>query len=76
MTPTSSASRAWPMAPRARANATVKQASTASCVVNALVEATPISGPAKVGNTTSASRAIELSGWLTTAMIFCACALA
>jgi len=64
------------MMPRARANATVKQPSTASWVVNALVEATPISGPARVGHTTSASRAIELSGWLTIAMIFCACVFA
>jgi hypothetical protein len=47
-------------APRARAKATVKQAKTASCVVNALVEATPISGPAKVGKTMSALRAMEL----------------
>ena len=59
--------------PRARAIATVNAASTASWVVKAFVEATPISGPARVGKTTSASRAIVLSGWLTMAMIFWPC---
>src|SRR5207244_13205935 len=36
----------------------------ASCVVNALVEATPISGPARVSITSSDSRTSELSGTL------------
>ena len=67
------ASRAWSMLPRARAMAMVKQASTTSWVVKALVEATPISGPARVGNTTSASRAIVLSGWFTTTAMCCFC---
>jgi len=38
------ASPAASIVPRARAKATVSTARTASCVVNALVEATPISG--------------------------------
>jgi len=38
---------------------------TVSWVAIALVEATPISGPAWVGKTTSEARAIELSGMLT-----------
>ena len=38
--------------------------SAASCVVNALVEATPISGPARVSITSSDSRTSELSGAL------------
>ena len=46
-----------------------KAASAASWQVKALVEATPISGPAKVGSTMSASRAMELSGTLTMAMV-------
>ena len=58
------------MAPRARAAAMARQASTTSWVVKALVEATPISGPAKVGSTQSASRAMVLSGELTTARSF------
>jgi hypothetical protein len=41
------------MTPPARAGATVNAASTASWVVRALVGATPISGPAKVGSTMS-----------------------
>jgi hypothetical protein len=44
--------------PRARPAATARQASTASWQVKALVEATPISGPASVGSTASLSRAI------------------
>ena len=39
--------------------------------MKALVDATPISGPARVGSTISASLAIVLSGTLTTAMTFC-----
>ena len=38
--------------------------SAVSCVVNALVEATPISGPARVSMTSSDSRTSELSGTL------------
>ena len=53
------------MAPRARAAAMARQASTVSWVVKALVEATPISGPARVWSTASLSRAIVLSGTLT-----------
>ncbi len=47
-----------------------------SCVVKALVEATPISGPASVCSTMSDSRAIALSGTLTTDMMIWPCALA
>ena len=47
------------MVPRARPSAMATHASTESWQVKALVEATPISGPAKVGSTTSNSRAIE-----------------
>ncbi len=43
-----------------------KQARAASWPVKALVVATPISGPANVGSTKSASRAMLLSGTLTT----------
>ena len=38
--------------------------SAASCVVKALVDATPISGPARVSITSSDSRTSELSGTL------------
>jgi hypothetical protein len=69
----SRASVAWSMVPRARPSASVKQASTASCVVKALVEATPISGPAKVISAASASRAMVLSGWLTSARVVAPC---
>ena len=41
----------------------------ASWVVKALVEATPISGPASVRSSPSASRASVLSGTLTTASV-------
>src|SRR5674476_979495 len=44
--------------PRARPAAIARHASTASWQVKALVEATPISGPASVGITTSLSRAM------------------
>ncbi len=52
--------------PRARPAASAKQASTASCAVNALVLATPISGPATVSSTASLSRAMLLSGTFST----------
>jgi hypothetical protein len=52
--------------PRARPAAIAVASSTVSCVVKALVEATPISGPARVGSTACDSRAIALSGTLTT----------
>ena len=51
--------------PRARPAAIARQASAASWQVNALVEATPISGPASVGITTSLSRAMVEVGTLT-----------
>ena len=44
--------------------------------MNALVDATPISGPAWVGSSRSASRAIELVGTLTTTAMRCCCARA
>ncbi len=44
--------------------------------MKALVDATPISGPAWVGSSRSASRAIELVGTLTTAPIVCPLLLA
>jgi glucosamine--fructose-6-phosphate aminotransferase (isomerizing) len=53
----------------ARARFAASDASTASWQVNALVLATPISGPAWVGSNKSASRAIELVGTLTTTAI-------
>ena len=43
--------------------------SAASCVVNALVEATPISGPARVRSTSSDSRTSEDSGTLQIARV-------
>ena len=52
------------------------QASTESWQVNALVEATPISGPASVGSTMSDSRAMDEVRTLTTAAMRCASALA
>src|SRR3546814_10095933 len=57
----SSASRFASMCPRARAAATARQAGTVNWVVKALVEATPISGPATVGSTRSDSRPMVLS---------------
>ena len=74
-----SASRASSAAlsvPRARPAAMAAASSTASCVVKAFVEATPISGPASVGSTTSDSRAMALSGTFTTERIACFCSLA
>ena len=49
------------IAPFLWARATVRHARVVSCVVNALVEATPISGPARVRSTLSLSRSIVLS---------------
>src|ERR1700754_588061 len=57
--------------PLARARLAAKVASTASWQVKALVEATPISGPAWVASRRSASRAIVEVGTLTTTAIFC-----
>src|SRR5579871_6722589 len=71
----SRASAAASIAPRALAKAIAKHASAISCVVKALVDATPISGPASVGSTASDSRAILLSGTFTTERIFCPCDL-
>ena len=52
-----------------RASAAVSIASAVSWVVNALVEATPISGPARVSITSSDSRTRELSGELQIASV-------
>src|SRR5262249_6548755 len=52
-----------------RASATTSMPRAASCVVNALVEATPISGPARVSMTSSDSRTRELSGTLQIASV-------
>ena len=52
-----------------------RQASTASWQVKALVEATPISGPASVGITTSLSRAMVEVGTFTTDKTCCWCCL-
>ncbi len=68
---TSAASRAAPIAPRARAAPIAKQASVVSCAVNALVLATPISGPASVSSTASLSRAMVLSGTFSTLSTCC-----
>jgi hypothetical protein len=46
------------------ASATTSMPSAASCVVKAFVDATPISGPARVSITSSDSRTSELSGTL------------
>ena len=54
----------------------VKHANTHNCVEKALVEATPISGPANVCNILSASNAIELWVTLTIARVFCLFCLA
>ena len=62
------------MLPRARPAARARQASTASWAVNALVLATPISGPAMVARTTSLSRSMLLSGTFTTERMCCFCA--
>jgi hypothetical protein len=56
--------------PRARPKATARQASTVNWQVKALVEATPISGPASVGAMTSLSRAIVDVVTLTTERMF------
>ena len=51
-------------APLWRASAITSMPSAASWVVKALVDATPISGPARVSITSSDSRTSELSGTL------------
>ncbi len=56
--------------PRALPAPIASDASTASWQVKALVEATPISGPAMIGKTASDSRAMVDSCTLTTAPIF------
>ena len=56
-------------APWCLASATTSIPSAASCVVKALVEATPISGPARVSMTSSDSRTSELSGTLQIASV-------
>ena len=61
--------------PRARPTAIDSAASAESCAVNALVDATPISGPASVGSRASASRQIVDSGTFTTASVFSFCSL-
>ena len=51
--------------------AMARQASTDSCEVKALVEATPISGPASVGSTASDSRAmVDVRTLTTDAMVW------
>ena len=62
--------------PRARPGRDREAGETVSWHVNALVEATPISGPASVGATTSLSRAIEEVGTLTTDRTCWPCSLA
>ena len=59
-----------------RPAAMARQSSAASWQVNALVEATPISGPASVGITTSLSRAMVEVGTLTIDSTCCFCSLA
>ncbi|MNL63517.1 hypothetical protein D3C87_1876600 [compost metagenome] len=56
--------------PRARPAPMARAASTDSWQVKALVEATPISGPAMIGKIASDSRAMVDSLTLTTAPIF------
>ncbi|MCY1379986.1 hypothetical protein D9M69_677600 [compost metagenome] len=67
---TSACSSSAETVPRARPAPIESAASTASWQVKALVEATPISGPARIGNTASDSRAMVDSRVLTTAPIF------
>ena len=63
------------MRPRWQAAALARAVRAASWAVKALVEATPISGPAWVGHSTSASRAMEEWWALTTAAVANPCAL-
>ena len=56
-------------AARFLASAMTSMPSAATCVVKALVEATPISGPARVSITSSDSRTSELSGTLQMARV-------
>ncbi|MNT07923.1 hypothetical protein D3C72_1426460 [compost metagenome] len=72
---TSSASRMASMRPRATPAATARASRAETWAVKALVEATPISGPAWVGHRTSASRAMDEVWTLTTAAVFNPCAL-
>ena len=51
--------------PRFRPSRVASENSTVNWAVKAFVDATPISGPARVGKTKSASRAIVLSGTFT-----------
>ena len=62
--------------PRALPAATASEASTINWQVKALVEATPISGPASVCSTVSLSRAIVEVGTLTTDRVWTPAALA
>ena len=73
---TSLASSASDNSPRALPAAIAIAASTINWQVKALVEATPISGPASVGSMVSLSRAIVEVGTLTTDSVCTPCALA
>ena len=66
----SAASVASSIAPRALPKEIASAASAASWQVKALVEATPISGPASVGAAVSVNRAMLESGTLTTPIVF------
>ena len=66
---TSRRSSASSILPRARAAAMARAVSTLVWAVKALVEATPISGPQWIGQTTSTSRAMVDSWALTTAAL-------
>jgi hypothetical protein len=57
------------MRPRSAAALSARIASTVSWQVKALVEATPISAPARMGSARSDSRAMELSATFTTASV-------
>ncbi|GJD80758.1 hypothetical protein NBEOAGPD_4001 [Methylobacterium gregans] len=62
----SARSRSAESTPRARPAWIARHSSTVSWHENALVEATPISGPASVGSTAEDSRAMVELGTLTT----------
>ena len=70
----SAPSSASSIVPRARPSPSASAAIVASWQVKALVEATPISGPARVGAAASVSRAMLESGTLTTPIVFDPCA--
>ena len=72
---TSSFSLASLMVPRARPSPMARQASTLSWQVSALVEATPISGPARVGRMALDSRAMVEVRTLTMEAMLWPCAL-